>query len=72
MNSQQLRERLINCGLANVNSIQGCSESELNQIVLAAGRSLPRDYREFMSGFGKQAGRFLRDLDIFFPHSPNT
>ena len=67
MNSQLLRQRLIDTGLADSESIRGCSLDEVSQIEQAAQRSLPASYADFMSQFGKRAGRFLRDVDIFFP-----
>lgn len=67
MDSRRLRERLLSSGLASTDSIQGCSEQELDQIALIAQRPLPAGYRDFMAAFGRHAGRFLRDIEMFFP-----
>ena len=63
----QVYERLVSSGLATPDSIIGCSDAELTQIAANAGRELPTAYREFMTKFGKKAGRFLRDVEIFYP-----
>ena len=65
--TQQIQERLISSGLATPDSIIGCSDTELTQIATCAGRELPTAYRQFMAKFGKKAGRFLRDVEIFYP-----
>lgn len=65
--TQQIRERLISSELATPESILGCSDAELGQIAVNAGRELPIAYRQFMTEFGKKAGRFLRDVEIFYP-----
>jgi hypothetical protein len=59
--------RLIDSGLATPEFIQGCSVSEINQIEQIARRKLPADYLQFMFVCGKNAGRFLRDVEIFYP-----
>jgi len=64
---KELHERLIRSGLADENSIQGCSEYELAEIAFAARRDLPTSYREFMATFGKKAGKFMADVDMFYP-----
>ncbi len=45
----------------------GCSDDELYAIARVANRELPVPYREFMATFGHKAGRFLRDIDMFYP-----
>lgn len=67
MNSTDLRNRLLASRLADPASIHGCSASELDQIEVVAQRQLPRSYADFMTNFGKGAGRFLRDVEIFYP-----
>jgi hypothetical protein len=65
--TKQIYDRLISSGLADKNTIVGCSDSELYAIVREANRELPEPYREFMAAFGHNAGRFLRDIDMFYP-----
>lgn len=65
--TKQIYDRLISSGLADKNSIVGCSDEELNAIARVANRELPVPYREFMAAFGHKAGRFLRDIDMFYP-----
>jgi len=65
--TKQIYDRLISSGLATNNTIVGCSDEELYAIARVAGRELPVPYREFMAAFGHQAGRFLRDIDMFYP-----
>ena len=67
MNSTILRQRLLTSGLADPASIYGCSQSEIRQIEVAAQRPLPSPYVDFMENFGKGAGRFMDDVEIFFP-----
>jgi hypothetical protein len=64
---QAIYQRLLDSGLATPTSIQGCSKGELLQIEHFARRALPLPYRDFMLHFGKGAGRFLRDVEVFFP-----
>ncbi len=65
--TKQIYDRLISSGLAAKNAIVGCSDEELNAIACVAKRELPIPYREFMAAFGHKAGRFLRDIDMFYP-----
>lgn len=67
LNSTVLRQRLLASGLADAASIHGCTRSELDQIEVVAQRPLPSPYTDFMAHFGKGAGRFMRDVEIFFP-----
>lgn len=67
MNSTVLRHRLLTSGLADPASIHGCSPGDLHQIEVVAQRPLPSSYADFMTNFGRGAGRFLRDVDIFYP-----
>lgn len=62
-----LYDRLIKSGLATEDSIIGCTELELGQIIKCSKRVLPSDYLDFMRRFGRKAGRFLSDIDMFYP-----
>ncbi len=68
MNSiEQIRNRLIASGLADDKNIIGCTTRELNEIATSAKRDLPDDYLWFMEVFGRGAGKFLRDVTMFYP-----
>ena len=67
LNPESLYERLIASGIATPNSICGCSATEIRLIEKQLGLPLPCTYVNFLRVVGKQAGSFMRDIDIFYP-----
>jgi SMI1 / KNR4 family (SUKH-1) len=64
----KIRERMVRVGMVTENSIQGCSEVEIQRIENDFGIKLPTLYREFLVTMGKRAGKLLEGLSAFFPN----
>lgn len=62
-----LVQRLIDCGIAKLREISGCTEPEIRVVQDTTQLPLPKAYIDFLSTVGRGAGGFLRDVDIFYP-----
>ena len=61
------REGLLDNGAANVSSFYKCSDEDICEVEVDAGRSLPAAYLEFLKVMGRGAGRFFEGTDLFYP-----
>ncbi|QLY32957.1 SMI1/KNR4 family protein [Nocardia huaxiensis] len=63
-----LCRELLASGIATVDEIEGCSASEIGEVVSAAAQfPLPDEYLAFLRVLGKKAGALFRGTDLFFP-----
>jgi hypothetical protein len=65
MNKEEIISSLINAKICEASEIRGASLEDVATLERAAGRKLPAQYREFLLGVGRRAGRFLEGKDIF-------
>ncbi len=66
MNQDEIFDRVCRAGVKPA-QIQGCTESEIRRIQAIAPSPLPKVYLDFLSQMGVRAGRYMKDVDIFFP-----
>jgi len=64
---RELRERLVQAGIARPSEIRGCTAEEIEEVRATQGLPLPRVYEEFLREMGRGAGAFLRGTDVFYP-----
>lgn len=57
-NIQNLKDELINSGIASLEEIEGCSKEEIDTIEIKYGK-LPRSYRSILELVGKSAGKLI-------------
>lgn len=62
----KLADGLIETGLAEPETIQGCSETELLEIEQFYVLKLPEAYKNYMRKFGKASGDFLSECGIYY------
>ncbi|MBL0189636.1 MAG: SMI1/KNR4 family protein [Candidatus Obscuribacter sp.] len=62
-----LAARLVETGIATMETINGCSEEELLNIEKFYSLKLPEAYKDYMRKFGKASGDFLRECGIYYP-----
>lgn len=67
MDSVTLVNRLLKCGAAFPETIVPCTPEEVQYIEDWISTRLPAEYRAFLLAIGKCAGRFMSDVDIFYP-----
>lgn len=67
MNKEALISSLIDAQICKRGEVKGCSLEEVALLERSAGLSLPLQYREFLLGVGKGAGKFFHGTDIFLP-----
>jgi hypothetical protein len=65
---EQAVAQLIENGLANRSTIQGCSEAEIAILESTYGVTLPTVYREFLATMGRSAGSFLVGTNYLYRH----
>jgi hypothetical protein len=63
-------ERLTQSGLANEDSLHGCSEEEIRQLERIFQLSLPTAYQHFLRRMGRSAGEFLVGTDFLDDRLP--
>lgn len=63
---ETLRERLIAIEVKPEHG-QGCSEVEIGHVRTTSGLPLPLSYVNLLHTIGKGAGRFMRDISMFYP-----
>lgn len=61
------KTKLIQSGLAEIDTTIGCSEQEIASVEEAFSLSLPKEYRDFLRMMGREAGKFLVGTDYSFP-----
>lgn len=67
MRFANIRDRLIDAGLATPESFVGCTEEEIDSIESRFSIHLPKAYRDFLLEMGRDAGNFLVGMDYTFP-----
>jgi hypothetical protein len=60
---EQALTLLVAAGIAELQSIQGCSEAAVDRIETIHDGSLPAIYRQFLLCMGRSAGKFLVGSD---------
>ncbi|MBK7840679.1 MAG: SMI1/KNR4 family protein [Candidatus Obscuribacter sp.] len=63
-----LAARLVETGIATMETINGCSEEELLDIEQFYSLKLPEAYKDYMRKFGKASGDFLGECGIYYPN----
>lgn len=63
LNASNLRQTLIEHGIARPEDIAGLSEEEIRQLEFTTG-ALPRSYRQVLSVIGRRAGRLVDDREL--------
>jgi len=73
LNASNLRQTLIEHGIARPEDIAGLSEEEIRQLEFTTG-ALPRSYRQVLSVIGRRAGRLVddRELQIYADQLPEV
>lgn len=73
LNADNLRQTLIEHGIARPEDIAGLSEEEIRQLEFTIG-ALPRSYRDVLSLIGHRAGRLVddRELQIYADQLPEV
>ncbi|WP_367715048.1 hypothetical protein AB2N04_14095 [Nitratireductor sp. GISD-1A_MAKvit] len=73
LNADNLRQTLIEHGIARPEDITGVSEEEIRQLEFTTG-ALPRSYRQVLSVIGRRAGRLVddRELQIYADQLPEV
>lgn len=73
LNADNLRQTLIEHGIARPEDITGVSEEEIRQLEFTTG-ALPRSYRDVLSLIGHRAGRLVddRELQIYADQLPEV
>ena len=73
LNADNLRQTLIEHGIARPEGIAGLSEGEIRQLEFTFG-ALPRSYRDVLSLIGHRAGRLVddRELQIYADQLPEV
>mgnify|MGYP002622224263 CR=1 FL=1 len=73
LNADNLRQTLIEHGIARPEDIAGVSEGEIRQLEFTIG-ALPRSYRDVLSLIGHRAGRLVddRELQIYADQLPEV
>ncbi|WP_082591422.1 SMI1/KNR4 family protein [Duganella sp. Root198D2] len=66
MKKEVLISSLVDAGICHLDEVRGVTPEEVARLEANIGKSLPSEYREFLSGVGRGAGRFLNGTDIFF------
>jgi hypothetical protein len=66
LDARTLRQRLLALGVADPNTIVGCTESDIQGLEAIANLQLPPAYTAFLKVAGRSAGRFMPDVDIYF------
>lgn len=61
------QSKLLEAGLANPDSLRGCTEQEIKCIESRFALRLPRCYRDFLLIMGRSAGEFLVGTDYSYP-----
>jgi hypothetical protein len=65
--ANELKNRMIDSGIANPEKIKGCSEEEISELEKVCGLSLPYSYKVFLQYFGHGlGGRVMRDVEITY------
>jgi SMI1 / KNR4 family (SUKH-1) len=67
MNAVSLVSRLLGYSLATPETIVPCSPQEVKFVEDFLAIRLPDEYRSFLMTAGKCAGRFLADVDFYYP-----
>ncbi len=68
-NADTLIVRLLQSQIvSDKNGMVGCTDQQIASIESFTGLVLPRAYVEFLSVAGQGAGRFMEDVDVFYPH----
>ncbi len=62
----QIVKKIISTGIANPNSIKGCTIDEINNLESAINMRFPAIYREFLLAMGHRAGSFYVGTDMFY------
>lgn len=62
--------RLIDAGLADETTLQGCREDEISHLECSLGIELPSIYRQFLARLGRSAGAFLTGTDFLCAFLP--
>lgn len=67
---QEAARRLLDAGVANAQTLKGCSETEIATIEKTHNLNLPESYRRFLSLMGRGAGQFLIGTDFLYKDLP--
>ena len=62
--------RLLDTGLADEDSIQGCTSAEIERIESELGVELPPCYKDFLLAMGRSAGEFMVGTDYSIDKLP--
>jgi hypothetical protein len=65
MNKETLASSLIDLQICHASDIKGASMDDVAAIEETIGQPLPGQYREFLLGIGRGAGKFFEGTDIF-------
>lgn len=61
-------QRVLASGLADLNSLKGCSEAEIFDIESNFDVSLPQVYKDYLRAMGRESGKFLGECTKTYPH----
>src|SRR5688572_12766779 len=65
---QEFADLLIQRGMANPETITGCTPEEIDEVRQDQGvEQLPAQYEDFLRVMGRQAGKLLVGTDFFYP-----
>ncbi len=66
LNGKGLSTKLLQVGLATKDQIRGCDEAEIDDLAQRYNVTLPAVYKDFLRTVGHGAGRFLKDVSVFY------
>lgn len=67
-NPKALADDLIRNGVADNETIRGCTPDEIKTLEETFNISLPESYKQFLSVMGNEAGSFIYDVDFTYKH----
>jgi hypothetical protein len=67
-NLAEVKRKLVEAGIATVESFSGCSQPEIDAIEVRFDLQLPPAYSQFLSEIGHRAGDFLAGIDYSYPN----